>query len=195
MPIEQHAIHITDAKPASRVRPNRSRIAFGLALVLLGILFLVKQFGLIEITWPLILMVLGGSSLAGSWLSRNTSGLLPGLFLVLLGLIFLADGNDWIRGGVSRNWPLVILALSVSLLILPILKRERQRNWNPGIILFAAGFFMLVVEYGWIKWGGLNDVLIWWPILPIVTGIWFIFRKKSASLPVSDDNSKEDHGN
>ncbi|MCB2197966.1 hypothetical protein KQI63_01085 [bacterium] len=190
MAVEQHAIHIPKTESVHLEKAKRSHLTFGVALVLLGILFLVKQVGLIEITWPLILMVIGVSSLAESWLNRSTTGVFPGIFLMLLGLIFLADGNNWISGGVTRNWPLVVLALSISLMLSPIVKQSRRRASHPGVILLAAGFFLLVVEYNWIQWWVLNDILRWWPIVLLVIGAWYLFHNTLPSKAREGDGNQ-----
>jgi len=187
MPIEQHALHIPEPEKAPPIKVKRSHIAFGVALVLLGILFLIKQVGLIEITWPLILMIIGGSSLVESWLNRSTAGVFPGIFLLLLGMIFLADGNQWVTGGVARNWPLVILALSLSLMVTQISLRNWSTNWKPGVIILVVGMFLLVVEYNWIQWGFLNAILRWWPIVPLLIGAWFLFRDARLTFEHRED--------
>ncbi len=178
MPVEQHAIHIQETTEDLPPKFKKSHYAIGSFLILLGILFIFKKVGLIEITWPLILMATGFVSLVQARLNRSSGGVSPGIFLVCLGLIFLADGKNWIEGGVTQNWPLVILALSLSFLGTASIVEDRRKHWSPGLILLAFGGFLLVVEYGWIKWGALNEVLSWWPILLIIAGIWFMFRKK-----------------
>lgn len=180
MPIEHHAIHNQDTAVLQPTRFKRNRSAVGVALILFGIIFALKQVGLIEVTWPLILMTIGFISLAGAWLTRSTEGVLPGIFLLLLGLIFLADGKQWIEGGGAQNWPLVVVALGLSFIGSALIDHNRRKQWSSSLILVVSGVFLLVVEYGWITWGVLNEVLAWWPVLPIIAGIWFLLRRRST---------------
>ena len=63
-------------------RPPASigKLVFGVILALLGILYTLDNFGLVEIghierLWPIILIAIGGSHLAQSWKTRPFSGL------------------------------------------------------------------------------------------------------------------------
>jgi hypothetical protein len=62
------------------------------------------------------------------------------------------------------------------LIISPLVKRDKSRSWSPGLILLAAGVFLLVVEYNWIQWSLLNNVLHWWPTVLLLVGAWFLFQ-------------------
>lgn len=180
MPVAQHASHNQDTATRQPTRFKRNKSAVGVALILIGILFALKQAGLIEVTWPLILMAIGFISLAGAWLTRRTDVVSPGIFLLLLGLIFLADGKQWIDGGGAQNWPLVVVALGFSFIGSASVDENRRKHWYPGLILVGSGVFLLIVEYGWITWGVLNEVLAWWPVLPIIAGIWLLLRVRSV---------------
>lgn len=178
MAVKQHALHIPESKEAPDPEhiEKQSHIAFGVALMLLGILFILKQIGLIQVSWPLILLIIGGAILVEAVLFRTMARVFPGIFLTLLGIIFLADSNGWISGGVTRNWPLVVLALSVSMIVAPLVKRLGHRNWNPGLSLLAVGSFLLVIEYDWIGWDLLNNILHWWPVVLLLVGAWYLFK-------------------
>ncbi len=164
--------------PVQRWR-KRHRYTFGIALVLLGVLFLLKFTGLIEFTWPLILLVIGSAILVETWLNHRSGGVFPGILLCLLALIFVADNNQWVAGGVTRNWPFVVLAVGLSFLISAPFVQAQRKNWIPGVIVLAAGGFFLLSEYEWIQWGVVSEVLKWWPSVLIIVGIWYLFHNPS----------------
>ena len=162
-----------------RAIPSWGRRRFytlGIALIFLGVLFLIEKFGLIVFTWPLILMVTGISSLLEAWLNRRTGGVFPGVFLTLLGLIFLGEETGWISGGVSINWPLVILALSISSIIMALVTKERLKFWISGAVLFFSSILFLIVEHEWTASEIVNNYLGWWPAVLILAGIYLVYR-------------------
>lgn len=100
-------------------RPPGGKILLGGILILAGALVLLANLDILAFDfnpgdwWPLILIVLGVVHLLDS---RNLFDF-SGLFLLLLGGVFLAAELDVIRwGDVWRWWPAVLILLGVSIL-------------------------------------------------------------------------------
>ena len=70
------------------------------------------------------------------------------------------------------------------MIVAPVVKRLGQKNWNPGLSLLAVGAFLLVIEYDWIQWDLLNNILHWWPVVLLLVGAWYLFKyRESLRLP------------
>jgi predicted membrane protein len=83
-------------------------------LALLGVLYTLDNFGLVEIQhverlWPVILIAIGGSHLAQSWKTRPFGGLV----LVALGVFFLLRNFRIIHFPLGRLVPLVLVVIGL----------------------------------------------------------------------------------
>ena len=88
-------------------------------LIILGVALLLDQYHvwtlgkIISTWWPLILIVMGLSSL----LNKNSSPL-TGIFILLVGLIFQLDKLDVLPGSAwGYFWPLLLIVIGVSILL------------------------------------------------------------------------------
>lgn len=97
-------------------RPPASigKLVFGVILALLGLLFTLDNFGLLEIQhverlWPVALIALGGASLAQRWRTRPFGGLL----LVGLGVLFLLRNYRIIHISLANLFPLVLVVIGL----------------------------------------------------------------------------------
>jgi hypothetical protein len=178
---EQNVSQNQEPKKTVLYLDKKRHYTLGIILLILGVFFLTERMSLIEFTWPLILLVIGIVSLVEAWLSRRSEGIFAGILMTFLGLIFMADGLNWITGGVSRNWPLVALALSLSFLISAAFVKEGKKHWIPGFVLLAIGGLFLIAEYGLARRGLMTNFLEWWPFTLFVVGIWLLLRKPKIS--------------
>ena len=97
-------------------RPPASigKLVFGVVVAILGVLFTLDNFGLIEVRnverlWPVILIAIGGSHLAQNWRSRPFGGLL----LVALGVFFLLRNYHVISLSLGKLIPLVLVVIGL----------------------------------------------------------------------------------
>jgi hypothetical protein len=97
-------------------RPPASigKLVFGVILALLGVLFTLDNFGLLEVRhverlWPVALIALGGASLAQRWRTRPFGGLL----LVALGILFLLRNYRVIHVSLANLVPLILVILGI----------------------------------------------------------------------------------
>lgn len=96
-----------------------ARWLVGLALIGLGVLFLLSTTDVIEggeiwsTFWPLLLILLG------AWfLVRERGRSLPGLVVLLLGVGFLAENREWIgEGWLGRYWPIAVIIVGLAILL------------------------------------------------------------------------------
>jgi predicted membrane protein len=97
-------------------RPPASigKLVFGLVLAILGVLFTLDNFGLLEVRhverlWPVILIALGGASLAQRWRTRPFGGVL----LVGLGVFFLLRNYHVINVSLAKFVPIVLVVIGL----------------------------------------------------------------------------------
>lgn len=96
----------------------KDRSIFGSILVLLGLGFLLDQFNvisfndIINIYWPIILIVIGGVGLLNSRSSKTINAL-----LVVFGLLFQARNLDLIDINIFRVfWPIVLIIVGIRII-------------------------------------------------------------------------------
>jgi hypothetical protein len=98
----------------------------GLVLVLLGVLFLLSQYGYLQGEWwQYFLVGLGVIFVILAWVQHlgQDSGwprlglIFTGLLLIAIGLLFLFDPNNW--------WPLLLIAAGLVLIIRYVFLRKR----------------------------------------------------------------------
>lgn len=110
----------------------RERTTVGIILVLLGIGFLLDQFGVISfndlwiVYWPLILIIIGGLGL----LKRDSSKIIASLLLIL-GILFQSRNLGFIEVDIFKVfWPIALIAVGISI-ILPknnTVRKNRFKN-------------------------------------------------------------------
>lgn len=90
------------------------KLVFGAILAILGILFTLDNFGLIEVRhierlWPVILIAFGGANLSQRWRTRPFGGLL----LVTLGTFFLLRNYHIVNFSLDKLIPLVLVIVGL----------------------------------------------------------------------------------
>jgi|SRR5690606_10946405 len=101
------------------------RIIFGGFLILLGVGFLLDQFNILNFGfflgnfWALIIIVLGLYLII-----RHPRNILPGVFILFIGILFQVESLDLLQFSVWNLWPLILVFVGISILI----KREDRKD-------------------------------------------------------------------
>lgn len=126
-------------------RFSLNRILFGLMVIGIGVLFLLKQTGYLDYEigdlnvgyifstfWPVILIWIGLKGMFSGMASRNGSGF-GGSLILLLGILFLGHNLGWFAWSLSEIfmnlWPVAIILFGLRLLLKP---RNRRGGEQPG---------------------------------------------------------------
>ena len=125
------------------------KIIFGSVLIVLGIVFLLKNTGLITVDiqglWPWLMIVPGAVFMGvGLWDERQYRQLFVGAILLGYGLLFFGEHTmQW--WDTSRVWPLFVLVPGVGFLMMYFLGPRRRDHLRKGIFLslLAGAFFVL----------------------------------------------------
>lgn len=115
-------------------RQGSGRIFWGLMLIVLGTLFLLDQMGELDFGdiighyWPVIFILIGISILINSGFRDAGSG----LFFILFGSVFLLFELGILNHHVWHYiWPLAIIALGLWIIVKPILRGSKGRDFPP----------------------------------------------------------------
>jgi predicted membrane protein len=100
---------------------------------------------------------------------RNTSRLVFGLVVILLGVLFTLDKLEYIDvGDYWAYWPVLLIAVGLGRLLQP---RACQRR-SSGLVWIAIGTVLLLVNLGVVS----HHVWNYWPVLLVLAGASMVWR-------------------
>ena len=107
---------------------SSGRLVFGLALVALGLLFLLERFDLVSISlpwawWPLILVALGVGKMLDSREGCEPQG---GVWLVFVGLWLICNFQGYFGLTWENSWPL-FLVMGGAMIVWRAMRGEHRR--------------------------------------------------------------------
>lgn len=162
---------------------KRGRIVGGSILILIGGLFLLDNLDVLEFSWPMILIGIGAALLLQSVLDKRHQPVQGGVLLLLLGLIFLADQERWLPWGMNRDWPLILFAIGISMIVAYWVKPRKRGNLTGGIIILTIASIFLATEYHYFEWYVLGDIIDWWPLILLGLGVWLLVKDRRPKKP------------
>ncbi|KAA0546680.1 hypothetical protein FZW96_15735 [Bacillus sp. BGMRC 2118] len=160
---------------------SKSNIVFGLTLILLGVLFSLQSFGVIDhfwsAFWPLFLIIPGVIFHVAFFISgakRSLAGLLvPGGILLVIGLLFVFESmTSWQFS--HATWPIYLYAVSFGLFELYIFGGRERGLLIPVGILATVGTVFLVNELLSFQLFNL------WPLILIAAGFYVMTGQKKS---------------
>jgi len=98
---------------------------------------------------------------------RHSNRISSGIFLILLGVLFLLDTMDVMNFSkvFIHWWPLILVGLGIASL--------RGEDRSGGILLIVIGLVLLGLSLDFINWHQITD---YWPVLLIIIGLMTIFE-------------------
>ena len=165
----------------------RASLLVGLALIGLGVLFLLQQifnWRIWDALWPLIVIAFGGLFFAGMAAGGKGAGPLaiPGSIITVIGLMLFTFNllNHWEAW--AYGWGLIVAAVGLGLAIngwwsdLPGLRRSGLELLRLGLILFVVfGVIFEVLIFGTFPVGS------WFlPVVLILLGGWLLLRRSGV---------------
>ena len=119
-----------------------------------------------------------------------TTRLLVGLWIIALGLVFLAGNLGWIdtRHAFRLIWPLIFVLVGASMVTRPANRRANRLGW----VFIFVGAWIFLDKIGWI------DLNFWQIVFPLAllalggTLVWraFAARAGAEATPVVDEHSE-----
>lgn len=156
---------------------RRGNTVGAVTLIVLGMVLLADRLDWFAFSWPMILIGIGVALLIQSIVDKRHQPVQGGVLLLLLGLVFLADVEHWLPWGLARDWPMILLAIGVAVIIGYFVNPHRHGNLTGGIILLVLGGLFYAAEYHYVRWGTLHEVFEWWPILLLALGVWLLVKR------------------
>ena len=152
---------------------------FPVTLIVIGTLLLLNQFNLIEFSRPYFFIVgfaiFGLVLLRKAFLTSTRKGLLGGSFFVFLSIALLMLDFGYIPISDYMIFPIILIPLGLSNLILYSFTRTNFTNVTFGIIFILAGLPFLIFHYGYISYWDISDTIsMYWPVLLITAGLCFL---------------------
>lgn len=143
----------------------------GLALIGLGIAFVVAQLVGWDRIWPLFL-VLGGLGFLASYLltgAKDEGLVFLGVAALLVGLFFFGFSlGFWEWSQMGQLWPVFPLIGGVAFVALFFAQRTRDvGTLGVGCAAFIVGIAGLAITYGLVA----SEIWRFWPLLLILIGI------------------------
>lgn len=160
---------------------RKSNIVVGLTLIVLGILFSLQSFGVIEnlwgAFWPMFLIIPGLIFHVAFFISgakKQLAGLLvPGGILLIIGLLLMFETlTSWKFS--HATWPVYLYAVSFGLFELYVFGGRQRGLLIPVGILATVGTVFL-----------LNELLSFqlfnlWPLILIAAGLYVMVGQKRS---------------
>ncbi|MDD3643728.1 MAG: hypothetical protein PHQ19_09740 [Candidatus Krumholzibacteria bacterium] len=130
----------------------------GLILIVLGVLFLLGNFGALDLDWGIlwtwILILIGAIFWLGFIFDRSKDGLImPGTVLLVAGVVFNVSARyDW--APLEDLWPFFILAPALGFYLIYLLGKRDRGVLVPAIILTIVGIVFLMGTSSVLRWLG-----------------------------------------
>lgn len=105
---------------------------------------------------------------------RNTSRLVFGLVVILLGVLFTLDKLEYIDvGDYWAYWPVLLIAVGLGRLLQP----RGSHHCSSGLVWIAIGTAILLVNLGVVS----HHVWNYWPVLLVLVGASMVWRAMGGS--------------
>ncbi len=152
-----------------------SDLIVGLALIILGSIFLFENFGIIEFDfsriWPVIVVFAGAGFWVGFLRSRKDYALImPGTILIIIGLIFwfCAQYGWWYM---EDLWPFFLFGPGLGFLLMYVLGEKETGFLIPGTILIGLSLIFIL---------RFSHFLNYWPLILIGVGLYMIYKHSKS---------------
>ncbi len=156
-------------------------LMFGSTLVLVGIVLLTGTLGIFPVVapfWPLILIGFGVWMLYSGLTGRaREAAVFAGLFLVLVGTLFLLLTTVMSTVELRRVWPLFMTIAGVSLAGYAY-RASLPQKLNlivPSYVIVFLSLVFLLFSFDIVEGDFTGFVRVWWPVVFIVAGLGLLF--------------------
>lgn len=147
-------------------------IVQGLIMIVVGIVFLLGNFGALdldwEVLWTWVLIVMGVIFWLGFIFDRSKDGLImPGTILLTIGIVFnIHTRYEW--ASMEYLWPFFILAPAFGFYAMYLFGKRDRGILVPAVILTIIGTIFLM--------GSIPVLKYIWPLLLIGIGVLMITK-------------------
>ncbi|HUX07560.1 MAG TPA: DUF5668 domain-containing protein [Acidobacteriota bacterium] len=161
---------------------NRTQtIIIGVALIILGAYLLLSEYGYpfrIHVSWPVILLVVGGALIAAYYISKpKTTYLFSGSLVFWLGVFFMLMENALeYYYGYSHLWPGFIIVIGLAHLTTAVLSQSARKHLAAASLFIAVGVVLLFFTFtGWRTIRSIN-VITAIAVITIIIGFKYVLE-------------------
>jgi hypothetical protein len=158
------------SKPANR--------RAGWILIAIGLFFLLQYILDWDFYWAVVLMLLGAALFVHAAATRNHRGVFPGTLLLLLGFFFFLMEVGVLEDTMQDLWPLLLIILGASLVMVFLFQPREWGHLIPGAILIVIGLLFFLWNYRVISWRTMDRIFHWWPVILVLIGIWLLLGRR-----------------
>lgn len=165
---------------------NRKSLFPGIALIILGVIFLLPNFTSLgwNAIWPLFVLA------PGIWFfflfvaDRTKYGvLMPASIVTVTGALLLyCSLTDW--SSMEDLWPFFIIAPGIGFLLMYQFGRKEPGLLVPAAVLIVLGLVFLI---------GMNLQEYFWPIVLIAVGLFMLLRGRKSPGMAEQSPTKPSH--
>jgi len=159
----------------------------GALLIFVGLILLLKRLDVVDIYWentyPLILIGLGVAFFISVFARDDRNASFWSTTFLLLGFFFFLRNYNLIPFYFwDEIWPVILLAIGISFVVLYLFKPQDWGVLIPGVVLLFIGFVALAhtMDFYWRTSRFIED---FWPVILILIGgalvLSSFLRKKS----------------
>jgi predicted membrane protein len=105
----------------------------------------------------------------------TSAGLVPGMIVVGIGVLFLLNNLGIVRVHDWWNlWPVILIAIGLTKLV----DSPHPNEKSGGAVMLIVGSVFLAKNMGWFTW----SIWEWWPILLIGAGLLMLLNRTGIGL-------------
>ncbi len=153
-------------------------IVQGLVLIVIGIVFLLGNFGVFspdwEVVWTWMIIILGVIFWLGFLMDKSRDFLImPGTILIIFGVVFyLIASYTWAT--VEGLWPIFILAPALGLYATYLISKKNRSVLITSAVIAVIGLIFLLNNVPVLKYI--------WPIITVAVGVYIIVNPEKKTI-------------
>jgi len=150
----------------------------GWILIVIGLFFLLHYLLGWDFYWSAVLILVGGALFVSAILSKTHRGVFPGTLLLLLGLFFLLRETKVLDDTLDDLWPLILIILGISFVMVFLFRPREWGHLIPGGILLVIGLLFFLRNYRYLSRYTLERIFHWWPLILVIIGAWLLLGRR-----------------
>lgn len=162
---------------------NKALFFLGVIMVIIGLVILFDKFVILSLSWKKVIsfiFVFYGAYLGYSGFGLNSnSKVFWGSILFFFGIYLFIDSFGLLNPDVHFFWPVVMMVIGLSFFMSFINRPEDFALLFPATTFVGIGVLFLLTNLGIIYSFELwEDIEKFWPVLLIILGLYFIFKRR-----------------
>lgn len=155
----------------------------GIIFIVLGVVLLLNQIDFIDvrfsqIAWGLLVLV-GFIYTIRGYKNNIKSKIFWGTVIFLFSLYFLLSSLDLLEYHHRIFMPSLFLIFGFAFLTTYVGDIKDVWSLIISLILISSGIFLLLEDFGYFNWFDVKSIVrTYWPVILIIMGLGFLFRKK-----------------